>query len=252
MASISSVGARLRRSLRLLWDKVAVAMQLGQNPQLRTPLLIVPRATRGHRRVPASWLTAKRCIDVVGAGLGLVLAAPFIAIAALAIGCVSWGPPFFAQERVGQRGRRFRLLKLRTMVCGAHLEHERLQPLSEVTGPVFKMRNDPRLHALGGLLRRTSIDELPNLVNVLRGEMSLVGPRPPLPSEVEHYDGVALRRLSVKPGITCLWQINGRSNVDFETWMEMDNRYVDTWTPWGDLAIILRTIPAVIRGEGAH
>jgi lipopolysaccharide/colanic/teichoic acid biosynthesis glycosyltransferase len=227
-------------------------MQLGQNPRLRAELLLVPRATHNRREVPASWLAAKRCIDVIGAGVGLVLAAPLVGIAALAITCVSWGSPFFAQERVGHDGRRFRLFKLRTMHNGAHLEHEKLQPLNEVSGPVFKMRNDPRLHALGSLLRRTSVDELPNLVNVLRGEMALVGPRPPLPSEVEHYDHVALRRLTVKPGITCLWQVSGRSNVDFETWMEMDNRYVETWTPWGDLAIVLRTIPAVIRGEGAH
>jgi lipopolysaccharide/colanic/teichoic acid biosynthesis glycosyltransferase len=227
-------------------------MQLGQNPRLRGSLLVVPRAAAARRAVPGSWHASKRCIDVIGAAAGLLLAAPLIAIAALAIKCVSSGSPFFAQERVGYDGRRFRLFKLRTMHNGAHLEHERLQPLSEVSGPVFKMRNDPRLHALGSLLRRTSIDELPNLVNVLRGEMALVGPRPPLPSEVEHYDRIALRRLSVKPGITCLWQISGRSNVDFETWMEMDNRYVDTWTPWGDVGIILRTVPAVIRGEGAH
>jgi lipopolysaccharide/colanic/teichoic acid biosynthesis glycosyltransferase len=206
----------------------------------------------GSRRVPPAWHATKRCIDVLGAGVVLVLCAPVIVLAAVAIGCVSAGSPFFAQERVGQHGRRFRLFKLRTMVDGAHLEHERLRPLNEVSGPVFKIRNDPRLHALGGFLRRTSIDELPNLLNVLRGEMSLVGPRPPLPAEVEHYDRVAMRRLSVKPGITCLWQVGGRSNVDFDTWMELDNRYVDTWTPWGDLAIILRTVPAVIRGEGAH
>jgi lipopolysaccharide/colanic/teichoic acid biosynthesis glycosyltransferase len=202
--------------------------------------------------VPASWLVAKRCVDVAGASLGLVLAAPFILASALAITVVSPGPPFFAQERVGHNGRRFKLFKLRTMVDGAHLEHERLRHLSDVSGPVFKMRNDPRVHLLGGLLRRTSIDELPNLVNVLRGEMSLVGPRPPLVSEVEHYDAVALRRLTVKPGITCIWQVSGRSNVDFATWMQLDNQYVDTWTPWGDIALILRTIPAVIRGEGAH
>lgn len=227
-------------------------MQLRRNPHLRAPLLLVPRATMSTRRVPLSWLATKRCIDVVGASVALVFAAPVIAMAAVAIRCVSVGSPFFAQERVGHHGRRFRLFKLRTMVDGAHLEHDRLRPLNEVAGPVFKMRKDPRLHALGGFLRRTSIDELPNLINVVLGEMSLVGPRPPLPAEVEHYDRVALRRLSVKPGITCLWQVSGRSNVDFATWMELDNRYVDTWTPWGDLAIILRTVPAVIRGEGAH
>jgi lipopolysaccharide/colanic/teichoic acid biosynthesis glycosyltransferase len=226
-------------------------VQVGNNPRVRA-LLVTPRSLPLRREVPRSWLVAKRAIDVAGAFVGLVLSAPLVLLAALAIACVSPGSPFFAQERVGQNGRRFRLYKLRTMVDGAHLEHERLQPLSEVSGPVFKMRNDPRLHALGSLLRRTSIDELPNFVNVLFGEMSLVGPRPPLPCEVEHYDRFARCRLTVKPGLTCLWQINGRSNVDFDEWMALDNRYVETWTPWGDLAIIWRTIPAVIQGEGAH
>ena len=138
------------------------------------------------------------------------------------------------------------------MVDGAHLRHSEMRELNEVEGPVLKIRNDPRLHPLGKLLRRTSIDELPNLLNVLRGEMSIVGPRPPLPSEVEHYDEFALRRLSVKPGITCLWQVNGRSNVSFEKWMQLDNEYIDTWSPAVDLGIIARTVPAVLRGEGAH
>ncbi|MBV9102365.1 MAG: sugar transferase [Candidatus Eremiobacteraeota bacterium] len=205
-----------------------------------------------ERAIPAWWYGAKRSLDVAGACAGLLVSAPLVLAAAVAIAVVSPGSPFFAQERVGQNGRRFRLYKLRTMHTGAHLEHERLRHMSEVTGPVFKMRKDPRLHALGSLLRRTSIDELPNLLNVVRGEMSLVGPRPPLPLEVEHYDAFARRRLSVKPGITCIWQVCGRSNVDFDSWMRLDNEYVDTWTPWGDLVLIARTLPAVLRGEGAH
>ena len=149
---------------------------------------------RATRYVPAWWYAAKRCIDVAGAAAVLVLSAPVVLLSALAIMLVSPGSPFFAQERVGQNGRLFRLFKLRTMVDGAHLVHEDMRAMSDVSGPVFKMRNDPRLHALGGLLRRASIDELPNLFNVLLGEMSLVGPRPPLPSEVEHYDAFAMRR----------------------------------------------------------
>jgi lipopolysaccharide/colanic/teichoic acid biosynthesis glycosyltransferase len=137
-------------------------------------------------------------------------------------------------------------------VEGAHLQHSALLEFNEVDGPAFKIRNDPRLHPLGKLLRRTSIDELPNLINVLRGEMSIVGPRPPLPSEVDHYDEPAYRRLSVKPGVTCLWQISGRSNLSFDEWMRLDNLYIDTWSPLGDLLIVARTIPAVVRGEGAH
>ncbi|MGH7684557.1 MAG: sugar transferase, partial [Vulcanimicrobiaceae bacterium] len=156
------------------------------------------------------------------------------------------------QTRVGKNGEEFRLYKFRTMKRGAHLLHERMKPLSEVDGPVFKLRNDPRLHALGAILRRTSIDELPNFINVLRGEMSVVGPRPPLPGEVAHYDSYALRRLTVKPGVTCLWQINGRSTVSFEHWMALDNEYIDSWNPGMDLALIAKTVPAVIRGIGAH
>jgi lipopolysaccharide/colanic/teichoic acid biosynthesis glycosyltransferase len=204
------------------------------------------------RAVPASWHAWKRAVDVTVGGVALLASAPLVAVAAVAIACVSPGSPFFRQERVGKDGRRFRMWKLRTMVDGAHLIHEDMGPLNEVEGPVLKIRNDPRLHPLGKVLRRTSIDELPNLINVLRGEMSIVGPRPPLPGEVETYDDYARRRLTVKPGITCLWQISGRSNLSFAQWMRLDNLYVDTWSPVGDLAIIAKTVPAVLRGEGAH
>jgi lipopolysaccharide/colanic/teichoic acid biosynthesis glycosyltransferase len=156
------------------------------------------------------------------------------------------------QERIGRNGRAFKMFKLRTMVRGAHLLHAEMQPYSEVDGPVFKMRADPRLHALGAFLRRTSIDELPNFINVLRGEMAVVGPRPPLPCEVENYDDYALQRLTVKPGVTCLWQISGRSELSFDQWMALDNAYIDRWSPMLDLTIIAKTIPAVLRGIGAH
>jgi lipopolysaccharide/colanic/teichoic acid biosynthesis glycosyltransferase len=204
------------------------------------------------REVPESWRALKRAIDVVLGSLLLIVSAPIVALAALAIICVAGGTPFFAQERVGMHGRRFKMFKLRTMVNGAHAMRQSVMHLNEVDGPVFKIRNDPRLHPLGRFLRRTSIDELPNLVNVVRGEMSLVGPRPALPSEVEHYDAAALRRLSVPQGVTCLWQINGRSDVSFEHWMELDNRYVDEWTPLRDLLVVAKTIPAVLRRDGAH
>jgi lipopolysaccharide/colanic/teichoic acid biosynthesis glycosyltransferase len=204
------------------------------------------------REVPEFWKASKRGIDVLLGGLLLVVTAPLVGLAALAIACVTRGTPFFAQERVGMHGRRFNMFKLRTMVNGAHAMRQSVMHLNEVDGPVFKIRNDPRLHPLGRFLRRTSIDELPNLINVVRGEMSLVGPRPALPSEVEHYGAVALRRLSVPQGVTCLWQINGRSDVSFEHWMELDNRYVDEWTPLGDLLIVAKTIPAVLRRDGAH
>jgi lipopolysaccharide/colanic/teichoic acid biosynthesis glycosyltransferase len=202
--------------------------------------------------VPASWFALKRAIDLTISCSALAMLSPVIALAMLGIACVSRGSPFFLQERVGKDGRRFKLLKLRTMVDGAHLVHDEMRALSDVDGPVLKIRNDPRLHPLGKLLRRTSVDELPNLINVLRGEMSLVGPRPPLPSEVADYDDFARRRLTVKPGITCLWQISGRSNLSFEEWMLLDNEYIDTWSPLSDLAIVAKTVPAVVFGEGAH
>jgi lipopolysaccharide/colanic/teichoic acid biosynthesis glycosyltransferase len=205
-----------------------------------------------ERNVPQTWWSAKRSIDIVLGCALFAVALPVIALAALAIVFVTGGSPFFAQERVGQYGRRFRMFKLRTMVKNAHDMRDQVMHLNEADGPVFKIRNDPRLHPLGSILRRTSIDELPNLLNVIRGEMSLVGPRPALPCEIAHYDPEARRRLLVPQGITCLWQINGRSDVSFEHWMDLDNRYVDTWTPLGDLVIVAKTIPAVLRKDGAH
>ena len=206
----------------------------------------------GVRLVPAWWLSFKRAFDIVVAAFALLLALPIVAVAALAIVVVDRGSPFYSQERVGYLGRRFRIFKLRTMVEGAHDMRDDLLHLNELDGPVFKIKDDPRLHPLGSFLRRTSIDELPNLFNVLRGEMSLVGPRPPLPSEVEHYGSYEMRRLSVVPGITCLWQISGRCSISFDEWMRLDNEYIDTWSPLKDAEILMRTVPAVIRKDGAH
>ncbi len=208
--------------------------------------------TSAPRNIPAAWPLVKRLTDLVLGVLLTAAALPVIGLAALAIVLVDRGSPFYCQQRVGRGGRHFRMFKLRTMVEGAHEMRDDLVHLNEADGPVFKIKNDPRVHPLGKLLRRTSIDELPNLFNVLRGEMSLVGPRPPLPSEVEHYTPYALRRLAVIPGITCLWQINGRCSVSFEEWMRLDNEYIDTWSPLGDIGILIRTIPAVIRKDGAH
>ncbi len=203
--------------------------------------------------VRPSWFgPLKRALDVTLALVFLLATAPVIAAAAIGVVVVNGGSPFFRQDRVGIGGRRFRMFKLRTMVRGAHAMLPTLRRFNEADGPVFKMRDDPRLHRLGALLRRTSIDELPNFVNVLLGDMAIVGPRPPLPEEVAHYDGYALRRLVVKPGVTCLWQISGRSHLSFEEWMALDNAYIDAWSPWYDLEIVARTIPAVLRRVGAH
>jgi lipopolysaccharide/colanic/teichoic acid biosynthesis glycosyltransferase len=204
------------------------------------------------RSIPAWYGPTKRAIDVTVALLGLLMTAPILVVAMAGIVAVTGEGPLFRQERVGYGGQRFKMWKLRTMVLNAHERRHEIHHLNEVDGPVFKVRRDPRLHQLGGFLRRTSIDELPNFVNVLLGEMSIVGPRPPLPEEVARYDRRAMRRLSVRPGVTCLWQISGRSELSFEQWMALDCAYIEGWTPLGDLVIVARTIPAVIRGVGAH
>ncbi len=212
----------------------------------------VNQPVRTSRRTPHSWAFSKRLIDVLVGIAATVVTLPVVIPAIVGIVLVSRGSPLLAQERVGKNGARFKMYKLRTMVAGAHDMRGDLMHLNEVSGPVFKIREDPRLHAIGAFLRRTSIDELPNFWNVLTGEMSVVGPRPPLPGEVEHYDRSAMRRLSVKPGITCYWQISGRSNLSFAEWMRLDNYYIDHWNPLEDLRIILKTIPAVFHKDGAH
>ena len=212
----------------------------------------LPRPYLAQRRIPAWYGPAKRAIDIGVAALGLAVTAPVLLLAMAGIVLVTGDDPIFRQVRVGRNGRTFTMYKLRSMVRDAHERRHEVRHLNEADGPVFKVRRDPRLHPLGALLRRTSVDELPNFINVLRGDMAIVGPRPPLPEEVAHYDERAMRRLTVKPGVTCLWQIAGRCELPFEQWMVLDNAYIDTWTPLGDFAIIAQTIPAVIRGVGAH
>ena len=200
---------------------------------------------------PRLWFLVKRIADVSGALVVLVALVPLLLLLSLAIKIVSPGPVIFSQLRVGRNGRLFRMFKFRTMVDGAHLLHKDVAHLNEADGPVLKIANDPRLHALGTFLRRSSLDELPQLWNVVRGEMSLVGPRPALPNEVEHYEPHYFRRLSVVPGMTGLWQVSGRTNVPFRRWMAMDTWYVRHWSPAFDFWILLRTLPAVVRREGA-
>jgi lipopolysaccharide/colanic/teichoic acid biosynthesis glycosyltransferase len=171
-------------------------------------------------------------------------------VAAL-IKLTSRGPIFFKQKRVGLHGKPFEMLKFRSMVINAEELKEKLAALNEQTGPVFKMKNDPRITRIGRFIRKYSIDELPQLLNVLRGEMSVVGPRPPLPKEVEKYAAWQRRRLSVRPGLTCIWQVSGRNQISFEEWMYLDMQYIDNWTLMTDLSLILRTVPVVVTGRGA-
>ena len=196
--------------------------------------------------------TVKRAIDIALATLSLLALAPLLALTAICIKLTSPGPILFRQERIGVNKRRFKILKFRTMVPEAERIMAHLEDRNEVPGPVFKIKNDPRITPIGKFLRRSSIDELPQLVNVLIGDMSLVGPRP-LP--VRDYEGFnedwQRRRFSVKPGITCLWQINGRSTISFDQWMLLDLQYMDQWSLWLDLKILAKTVPAVFRGAGA-
>ncbi len=196
-------------------------------------------------------LAIKRLMDITASALLLFASAPIISLSALAIKLNDPGPIFFRQLRVGRNGRKFEMLKLRTMCTNAEEIKGELEDLNEMDGPVFKIKNDPRIFPAGRFLRKWSFDELPQLWNVLRGEMSLVGPRPPTPGEVEQYRPTDRRRLSMRPGLTCIWQISGRNQIGFREWMKLDLFYIDTWSLASDVRILLKTIPAVLRGEGA-
>ncbi|AFM43139.1 exopolysaccharide biosynthesis polyprenyl glycosylphosphotransferase [Desulfosporosinus acidiphilus SJ4] len=194
---------------------------------------------------------AKRIFDIVLTGAGLIVISPILLAIAIAIKLTAEGPVIFAQDRVGVNGRTFKMYKFRSMVVNAEELREKLAHLNEMSGPVFKITNDPRVTSVGRFLRKTSLDELPQLWNVLIGDMSLVGPRPPLPSEVNMYDLKHRKRLAVKPGITCIWQISGRNEVDFEEWMAMDADYVERWSLWMDVKILAKTVPVVLMRKGA-
>ena len=211
----------------------------------------VPLLTFATTPKNADLLAMKRMTDIVFGSALLIFSLPVFILATLAIKLTSKGPIFYRQIRCGLDGRPFTFLKFRSMVEGADEMRKDIAHLNEAEGPIFKILADPRVTRVGRFLRRTSIDELPQLLNVLRGEMSLVGPRPPLPSEVERYNGWHRRRLSMKPGLTCLWQVSGRSALSFEKWVELDLRYIDHWSPWLDFKIMLRTVPAVASWKGA-
>jgi exopolysaccharide biosynthesis polyprenyl glycosylphosphotransferase len=208
-----------------------------------------------YRNTPAIsyGLVAKRVIDVVGAGALLLVSSPFMAIGALVIRVTSPGPIIFSQARSGLHGRPFRMFKFRSMVTNAEQARAELDSMNEMTGPVFKLKNDPRVTPFGRWMRKTSFDELPQLWNVLRGEMSLVGPRPlPLYETANFADLTQRRRMSMRPGLTCLWQTRGRNQIsDFKDWVRLDLEYIDRWSLWLDIVILFRTIPVVLLGWGA-
>lgn len=278
VADLKSLGAYLRDHVA---DEVVIALPLSlllryrarilavcavQGVTVRFPVSLVadlpphPRGRRddvlltvSHVALGGWQLAAKRALDLSLAAIGLVALAPVFALLALAIRLDSKGSVFFAQERVGLNKRRFRMHKLRTMAADAETRIAEVEHLNHMQGPTLKLRDDPRVTRIGRFLRRSSIDELPQLWNVLLGEMSLVGPRPLPVRDVEGFEEDRhRRRFSVRPGLTGLWQVSGRNELDFETWMELDLQYIDSWSLGLDLRILARTIPAVLSGRGAE
>jgi exopolysaccharide biosynthesis polyprenyl glycosylphosphotransferase len=195
-------------------------------------------------------LLIKGIMDFTGASILMAVASPVMLVTAAAIKVSSPGPILFRQTRSGLNGRKFTVYKFRSMVADAEQKKEELKYLNEEDGPAFKIKDDPRMTTVGRFIRMTSIDELPQLINILRGEMSLVGPRPPIPEEVALYKPWQRRRLSLKPGLTCIWQVKARNNTDFNTWMKLDLEYIDNWSIFLDVKLLLRTIPAVLSGTG--
>lgn len=205
-----------------------------------------------HQTTPPNYLTLKlkELFDILFSAFVLVITAPVMLIISILIKIEDGGPIFFKQERIGQNGRRFVCFKFRSMIPNAEKLVDSLKEKNESDGPTFKIENDPRITKVGRLLRKTSLDEFPQFYNVIRGEMSVVGPRPPLLSEVKQYEKYQLRRLSMKPGITCIWQVNGRNTVSFVEWMKMDLDYIDNWSIWLDVKIIFKTVLVIFKANG--
>ena len=222
------------------------------NPQLQLDFLPSLTPDAALLIAPRWKLGVKRLVDVLVATLALLVLAPLLLATAMAVKLSSPGRVLFGQRRVGRGGQEFYFYKFRSMGANAEAERDNLLDLDETSGPIFKIREDPRLTPVGRFIRRASIDELPQLWNVLRGEMCLVGPRPPIPAEVDDYSDWEFQRLAVKPGITCIWQVSGRSELDFQTWVRMDIEYIEEWSLWFDIRLLAKTIPAVLSGKGAY
>ncbi|MGN1031118.1 MAG: sugar transferase [Butyricicoccaceae bacterium] len=212
----------------------------------------VPVKIKYHYKEKKVYDAIKRVFDIVSSAAALVLLSPVMLVAAILIKHEDGGPVMFKQVRLTRNGKPFTMYKFRSMCEDAEEKRATLADSNEMTGPAFKMKNDPRVTKIGRVLRKTSIDELPQLVNILKGEMSVVGPRPPLPSEVEQYEEWQKHRLDVKGGLTCYWQCSGRSNVDFDRWVKLDLQYIMDRGIWTDVKILFRTVGAVLRQDGAE
>ena len=204
-----------------------------------------------ERKESAIYNMSKRTLDIIASTLGLIILSPILLVVAILIKLESKGPAIFSQKRIGLNKKEFKMYKFRSMVQNAEELKEKLAKENEMSGPMFKMKNDPRVTKVGRFIRKTSIDELPQLINVLKGEMSLVGPRPSLPKEVSKFEPWMLRRLSVKPGLTCYWQVSGRNNIDFEDWMKLDLQYVNDRSFWLDLKLIFKTAGVLFGDKNA-
>lgn len=198
------------------------------------------------------YLFIKRLIDIVCSLLAIVVLSPIMIITAIAIVIESPGNPIFSQERVGRNGKLFKMYKFRSMCPDAEKKLQKLQKKNEADGPVFKIKDDPRITKIGHFIRKYSIDELMQLFNILKGDMTIIGPRPALPNEVKEYDDFAKLRLRVKPGLSCYWQISGRSNLSFDQWMQLDVKYIKEMSLFTDIKILFLTIPAILKGDGAY
>lgn len=211
-----------------------------------------PQKAAGENTSRTAYCLFKRIFDIIFSIIGLILLSPLLLAVSIIIKIDSPGPILFKQNRVGDGGKIFMMYKFRSMCTDAEIQLDNLKKQNQKDGPVFKIFNDPRVTRFGRIIRRTSIDELPQLMNILKGDMSFVGPRPPIPYEVSQYNDYQLQRISVKPGLTCYWQISGRSNLSFDDWIELDIKYIHERGFWTDIKILLRTIPAVLRREGAY
>lgn len=198
------------------------------------------------------YIFLKRLIDLLGSVIGLIVLSPIILIVSLLIKFESKGPVIFSQDRIGKDGEIFKMYKFRSMVVNAEELKEKLKEQNEMSGPMFKMKEDPRVTRIGKFIRKTSIDELPQLINILKGDMSLVGPRPSLPKEVEQFEDWMMERLEVKPGLTCYWQVSGRNNIDFEEWMKLDIKYIRERNTLTDIKLIFKTVFVLFGDENAR
>ncbi len=244
MNYLETVGVKVDIALDYFGQKLIRAKQ---TDFLGVPLLSFENAP--EKIIP---LVIKRFVDIVLSFIALILLAPIFLCVALMIKMTSPGPVFFVQQRGSLNGRKFNLYKFRTMVIDAEAKLEELKALNEMKGPAFKINDDPRITKVGKIMRKLSVDELPQFWNVFLGDMSLVGPRPPIVDEIAEYDDWQRRRLSMRPGITCLWQVNGRNKItDFDQWAKLDLDYIDSWSLWLDVEILLKTVPVVLFGIGA-